>query len=258
MFLWDDVGETRIRFDRAEPQRGVSGTGWANSGLAGLLEACTVPIAVHDHARAAILGTGTLLACDGHYTLLTAAHLFDAATTSGNWLVPERGSGQLLSLEGAQVRVLGGADIAMVDLARTRELSRLLTGRVAMPLQRVLRRRKHRATDRSATFCLAGFPAVWSRFERGFLAAKRLTITTRQHDDPAEDLRCVYGRVAERGDGRMIHTPALEGMSGAAIWKIGANRGGALIELAGVQSAFLHSRYLRGDAIASIEPFLHR
>ena len=62
----------------------------------------------------------------------------------------------------------------------------------------------------------------------------------------------------ERGDGRMIHTPALEGMSGAAIWKIGTTRGGASIELAGVQSAFLHSRYLRGDAIASIEPFLQR
>lgn len=287
MFLWDDVGETRIRFGEGGEGR-AHGVDWASAGLAALLDACTVPIAIHDHARAGILGTGTLLKCGERLVLLTAAHLFEGATSnghssSGNWLIPERASGQLLSLEGAHVHVIGGADIALVDLARATARPRLLRGRVALPGRLALRsrlaarRRNQRTTTRIATYCLAGYPAAWSRFERGYLAAKRLTITTqtaRRRDDGADsgsgacadehaperlgDLRCIYGRIAERNDGTVIHTPALEGMSGAAIWEIGEierSNSAAAMHLAGVQSSFLHSRYLRGDAARSCELF---
>ena len=240
MFLWDNIGETRIRFDEVDA---------AGAGLSALLDACTVPIAVHDHRRAGILGTGTFLRCGERHVLLTAAHLFDGATSSGNWLIPERASGQLLSLEGARVRVVPGTDIAMVELGRTPALPRLLHGRCAIPARLVLRRRKQRAVS----FCLAGYPAAWSRFERGYLAARRLTITTQRCDDRAGEVRCAYGHVAERHDGEFIHTPALEGMSGAAIWEVGRGH----LHLAGVQSAFMHGRYLRGDVADACEPFFH-
>ena len=293
MFLWDNIGETRIHFDAdgSDGADGVDGTDGtagtdgampardtdglhsverAGTGLAALLDACTVPIVMHDHARAGILGTATLLVCGGRHLLLTAAHLFHPATSSGNWLVPERASGQLLALERAQVHLVPGVDVAVIHLSRTPALPRLLRGRSAIPAQLALharplaRRRKHRA----ATYCLAGYPAAWSRFERGYLAAKRLLITTmlttQQRDnragagnaEPATELRCVYGRNAERNDGQMIHTPALEGMSGAAIWEIERANGAAALHLAAVQSAFMHSRYLRGDAVHSFEAFL--
>ena len=278
MFLWDDIGETRIRFEGAPA---------AGAGLAALLDACTVPIAIHDHARAGILGTATLLQCGGHHLLLTAAHLFDGATSSGNWLVPERASGHLLSLEGAQVQIIRDADIALIDLGRTSTQLRLLHARAAIPASAALRARSllHSYRPHRATYCLAGYPAAWSRFERGYLAAKRLTITTmltaaqtatrhakcvsagstptatRQLGGGQGELNCYYGRIAERNDGRVIHTPALEGMSGAAIWEIGEagrEQGAATLHLAGVQSAFMHGRYLRGDAAACIRRVLHQ
>ncbi len=289
MFLWDNIGETRICFDGADA---------AGAGLAAWLDACTVPIAMHDHARAGILGTATLLHCGGRHLLLTAAHLFDSATSSGNWLIPERASGHLLSLEGAQVQFIQGADIALIDLTRTPARPRLWRARAAIPASLALRARfpvhrhkQHGTTPYGTTYCLAGYPAAWSRFERGYLAAKRLTITTtgtatgtttgttagtatraatrttarpeaetaaRQRHDSARELRCLYGRTAERSDGQVIHTPALEGMSGAAIWEVERANGSAVLHLAGVQSAFMHSRYLRGDAAGACDLFSRR
>ena len=265
MFLWDNLGETCIRFEGADA---------AGAGLAAWLDACTVPIAVHDHARTGILGTATLLRIGQRHLLLTAAHLFDGAVSSGNWLVPERVTGQMLSLEGAQVQLVKGSDIALIDLTRAPARLRLLRARAAIPALLALRARfsahryklhgssprgttshgiaPHGTTPHRITYCLAGYPAAWSRFERGYLAAKRLTITTtqatHQRHDKTGDLRCLYGRTAERSDGQVIHTPALEGMSGAAIWEVERFNGSAALHLAGVQSAFMHSRYLRGDA----------
>ncbi len=255
MFLWDNIGETRIRFDGADA---------AGAGLAAWLDACTVPIAMHDHARAGILGTATLLACGSRPILLTAAHLFERATSSGNWLIPERASGHLLSLEGAQVCIIPGADLALIDIAHVPAGPRLLRGRAAIPVRLALparppsRSRGQRTAARVATYCLAGYPAAWSRFERGYLAAKRLTITTRQRDENAGEIRCMYGRTAQRHDGQVIHTPALEGMSGAAIWEMQRAHGTNTLHLAGVQSAFMHSHYLRGDMATLYEPVFHR
>lgn len=257
MFLWDEIGATHIHFDGADA---------AAPAVTALLDACTVPIVIHDYARAGILGTGTLLKCGARHVLLTAAHLFDSAATSGNWLIPERTTRQLLSLEGAQVHIIQGSDIALIDCARIAAWPRLVRGRIAIPARLALRAwlpvRRHR--QRCATYCLAGYPAAWSCFQRGYLAAKRLTIatttTTPQREDAGE-LRCIYGRTAERHDGQVIHTPALEGMSGAAIWEIGKverRNGAATLHLAGVQSAFMHSRYLRGDMVGACESFLRR
>ena len=281
MFLWDALGETHIHFDGANA---------AAPAVTALLDACTVPIAIHDHARAGILGTATLLRDGERHILLTAAHLFERASSSGNWLVPCRTTGQLLSLEGAHVRLVPGCDVALIELARARTQSRVLQGRAALPVGTALARTSaaHGNTPRKkpgrpparaatgkdsgkaisssgatiseATYCIAGYPAAWSRFERGYLAAKRLTITTVACDRSRGELRCVYGHLAERGGGQAIHTPALEGMSGAAIWEVrrGAARGSghSLLRLAGVQSAFVHSRYLRGDAAEVCRPFL--
>ena len=262
MFLWDDIGETKICFE---------GAAAATATVSALLDACTVPIAVHDHACAGILGNSTLLRDGDRHLLLTAAHLFEGTSSSGNWLVPCRHSGQLLSLEGAQVQTVQGCDIALIYLARTRARARLLEGRVALPMLRALRRvhPAHRGRGPAAqsltevSYCVAGYPAAWSRFERGYLAARRLTIATLPSDAHSGELRCHYGRVAERSDGQTIHTPALEGMNGAAIWEIRRDRGrrgkggaSSTLCLAGVQSAFMHGRYLRGDLMTQCKALL--
>ena len=88
---------------------------------------------------------------------------------------------------------------------------------------------------------------------------------TRRHDEAAA-LRCPadrlfsYGRVASRADGVAVHTPELEGMSGAGIWILESCRAGlgARLRLDAVQSAYVHGRYMRGhDVGAALELFRH-
>ncbi|HEX4328630.1 MAG TPA: hypothetical protein VH105_17570, partial [Burkholderiales bacterium] len=59
------------------------------------------------------------------------------------------------------------------------------------------------------------------------------------------------------GSGQWIHTPALEGMSGAGIWALSPGRDGRHhARLAAVQSAFMHGRYLRGYDAGAALPLL--
>ena len=249
MFRWDHVGATSIRLE------GTRDHAASEPALHALLDACAVPLVVHDYCRAAILGSATLISHRGQPWLLTAAHLLDQAPRCGNWLTPARDGGELLSLEGALVRRAPRLDLAVIDLRQVHTLSRLLHGRRALPLDEAAVPHT-RASE--AVYAVCGFPAAWSQFERGWLAARRLTILTRRARQACQKARhdrvYDYGRVALRSDGQWIHTPALEGMSGAGIWALTPGRDGYHhARLAAVQSAFMHSRYLRGhDAAAAL------
>jgi hypothetical protein len=255
MFHWDNVGATSLRFEARGPDQVAP-----EPALHALMDACAVPLVVHDYNRAAILGNATLVRHRGAYYLLTAAHLFDHAPRCGNWLVPARDGGALLSLEGAVVRrpidAMRRLDLALIDLRQVHALARLLHGRHALPLESVAT--PHPASARDTVYAVSGFPAAWSQFERGWLAAKRLTVLTRRARQACRrerhDRVYDYGRVALASSGQWIHTPALEGMSGAGIWALTPGDDGRHhARLAAVQSAFLHSRYLRGhDAVAAL------
>lgn len=246
MFRWDDVGSTSIRLGESHAPE---------SALHALMDACTIPIVLHDWHRAGILGNATLVSCAGRPWLLTAAHLLDHAPHCGNWLAPAREDGALLSLEGARVRRAPKLDLALIDLRKVRALPRLLRGRQALPLDEAA---VAHGRPRAAVYAVSGFPAAWSQFERGWLAAKRLTVLTRRAREAAKRARhdrvYDYAHVALRSDGAWIHTPALEGMSGAGIWALVTGRDGRHhARLAAVQSAFMHGRYLRGhDAQAAL------
>jgi hypothetical protein len=248
MFRWDNVGSTSILL--GAPAHAASPA----AALHILMDACAVPIVVHDWHRAAILGNATLISHRGRPWLLTAAHLLDHAPHCGNWLAPARDDGALLSLEGARVRRAPKLDLALIDLRNVKALSRLLRGRQALPLDEAA---VPHAGPGDAIYAVSGFPAAWSQFERGWLAAKRLTVLThraRQARQRARHDRVYdYSHLAQRSDGEWIRTPALEGMSGAGIWALRAGSDGSFrARLAAVQSAFMHGRYLRGhDAQAA-------
>jgi hypothetical protein len=217
-----------------------------------------MPLVVHDYYRAGILGSATLVRHRGNHWLLTAAHLLDATPRCGNWLVPARDSGELLSLDGAVVRRAPRLDLAVIDLRGVKALPRVLGGRHGIELEHAI---APAAARRGAVYAVSGFPAAWSRFERGWIAAKRLTVLTRRAHGARQRARhdrvYDYGHVAMREDGQWIHTPELQGMSGAAIWAltIGAD-GRQHARLAAVQSAFMHGRYLRGHDAAAALPLL--
>ena len=251
MFRWDHVGATSLRFAEGIALPG----GDPETALHALIDACAVPLVVHDYCRAGILGSATLVRHRGHPWLLTAAHLFDQAPRCGNWLVPARDNGELLALEGALARRVPRLDLAVIDLRQVRSLPRLLVGRHAISLGEAI---GATAPRRDTVYALSGFPAAWSRFERGWLAARRLTVLTRRSRHARQRARhdrvYDYGHVGLAGSGQWIHTPALEGLSGAGIWALtpGAD-GHHHARLAAVQSAFMHGRYLRGyDAGAAL------
>jgi hypothetical protein len=225
---------------------------------------------VHDYCRAAILGNATLIQHRGRHYLLTAAHLLDNAPRCGNWLAPAREDGALLSLEGALARrpidKLRHLDLALIDLRHVKALPRLLRGRHALSLDEAAPPRGGSGKSGSGrngntVYAVSGFPAAWSRFERGWLAAKRLTVLTRRtrdaHQRARHDRVYDYGHLAQASSGAWIHTPALEGMSGAGIWALRPGEGGRHhARLAAVQSAFVHSRYLRGYDVQAALPLL--
>ena len=203
MFRWDDVGATSLHF----AGRGPAAGGDPESALHALMDACAVPLAVHDHHRAGILGNATLVRHRGQPWLLTAAHLFDQAPRCGNWLAPEKGSGALLALEGAVVRRAPSLDLAVIDLRQVKCLTRLLRGRHAIELGDALAP----AAGRDTVYAVCGFPAAWSQFERGWLAARRLTVLTRRARRAGQRARhdrvYDYGHVAQRNDGMWITPP---------------------------------------------------
>lgn len=252
MFRWDNVGATSIRLTAAgEPDS-------SETALHALMDACAMPIIVHDYHRAAILGNATLVSHRGRPWLLTAAHLLDHAPRCGNWLVPAREDGALLSLEGARVRRAPHLDLALVDLRQVEALPRLLHGRHPLPLEEAA---VPHLPGRETFYAVCGFPAAWSQFERGWLAAKRLTVLTRRAQRARQrerhDRVYDYSHVAQAGSGHWIHTPALEGMSGAGIWALSPGDDGRhRARLAAVQSAFMHGRYLRGHDARAALPLL--
>jgi hypothetical protein len=254
MFRWDAVGATSLRFEN----RGLETNRDPEAGLHALIDACAVPLVAHDYCRAGILGSATLVHHHGQPWLLTAAHLFDLVPRCGNWLAPAKDGGELLALDGAVVRRAPGLDLAVIDLRRVKSLPRLLHGRHAVALDQAI---APPAAGRDTVYAVSGFPAAWSQFEHGWLAAKRLTVLTRRARHAGQRSRhdrvYDYGHVALRSDGQWIHTPALEGMSGAAIWALSTGRDGRHhARLAAVQSAFMHGRYLRGHEAGAALPLL--
>jgi hypothetical protein len=110
---------------------------------------------------------------------------------------------------------------------------------------------------------VTGYPAALSRFEHGWLGARRFTMVTCPADAPqvavqSRDRFFDYGRIACRADGTPIHTPELQGMSGAGIWTLDSVAGGgeARLLLEAVQSSFMHGRFVRGHDISAVDALL--
>ena len=200
--------------------------------------------------------------------LLTAAHVFDGGVRFGNLLAPLAEGHALVSLSGARLARCDSADIAVIDLSGVAGAQLILRGRQPVTVPdasgRPQLRRRRRARAATRRVLVSGYPAALAQFERGWLAARRLTVFTQAQTAATSSARRVdrlfdYGRIASRADGTAVHTPELEGMSGAGIWAL-ESRGridGCYLRLAAVQSAYMHGRYLRGHDIDAASRLLH-
>lgn len=253
MLQWHLLGETSVRFAAGSD----ASLAWASAAIG----ACTLPLVIHDFRRAAVLGNATLLMAGRRPVLLTAAHVFDTGVRLGNLMIPLPGGRGFASLAAARLVRSRSVDIAVIDISRMAGVDKLLCGMRAAPLPRARLDKARRARaprNGRARVMVSGYPAALSRFERGALAARRFTLLTDRHHETVA-IHCLadrlfgYGRVARRQDGVAIHTPALDGMSGAGIWVLegDGDDGKVYLRLDAVQSAYIHGRYLRGHDIGA-------
>lgn len=185
------------------------------------------------------------LVVDGRRTgLLTAAHIFERVS-AGDIAIPLPRDRALALLRTARVRVVMHAvsDLAVlwIDDALAR---RLAANWEACPLPR------WQADEAAvATYVVAGYPASNVRRVDGWVYAKPVVLFT----TPIDGACFAYARTAERTDGLLIHTPELDGVSGATVWGVteeSEDGVSCLLRPAAVQVAFQHGRHLRAEPMA--------
>jgi hypothetical protein len=213
-----------------------------------------VPLVVRRDGRFEPLATATLVREGARLALLTAAHVLDGAA-AGDLAVPLPREERLLPLAGARMRVLVHplGDVAVLLIAEPALERRLTASWEAVPFALP----EEVANARAEVFVIAGYPAAQTRRIEGVLYARPIVIFTTLLDEQ----RYAYGRVAQRIDGIDIHTPELDGISGAAVWSVHEDTHdhvSCVLLPAAVQVAFRHSGYLRAEAIACARELLER
>lgn len=287
MLHWEDAGHTGIAL-QGRPQAlpdslskslpdvspdassNASSNAFSNafsSPVPGFVRDAAVPIVLFAGQRAAVRGTATLIRAGQHLFLLTAAHLFDDDVRLGDLALPLPRAQGWVTLAGAAVRRADtgygrepgageGSDIAVVALPRATQAA-LAREWCAVSLSAIAAASYDAAAPQDAEHpqhYVAGYPAALSRQHQEWLVAKRLLLITGVLLAPPapatrRDLLLAYSRIAPRTDGTEIHTPALEGVSGAAVWAVCRQNGMRALMIVGVQSSFRHSKYLRAHRV---------
>jgi hypothetical protein len=201
------------------------------------------------------LATASLVADGDTHALLTAAHAFDCATV-GDLAVPLPNDGTWAFLRSTRSRVFvhPERDIALITLEEPAFVRRLRANWRAVPATHL--QEAPQADRASSLYVLAGYPASQSRRVDGAVYMKPVVVFTGALDDE----RLSYARTAERIDGLAIHTPELDGVSGALVWAVQDDACGVecLLRAASVQVAFTHSRHMRTESLEPARRLLER
>jgi hypothetical protein len=214
-----------------------------------------VPLLAARAGRFEPLASGCLYEHGGRLILMTCRHVFDDGAAIGDLAVPLAAAGRLLPLRHARARLLAHPqhDLAALEIGAEGARKVLQRGWQPVPLAAL-------PTEVvGSQFVLAGYPYAQMRRCDGTLYAKPLVVFARRLEDEAAP-RVRYGYTAVRVDGQLVYAPALDGVSGATLWSVTEARGevDCVLQPAGVQSAFLHSRYARGAPIAAAGELLAR
>lgn len=231
--MWQSIEAMPIAVDtRVEPARAAA--------IRDALLSRVVPIAGIVDGRAEPRGTGALVRRGQRIWLITAAHVLDGIAV-GDLAIPSARGGAWMTL-GRRPRVLvhPRGDVALVSIAGEDAMH----GWVAIDSADLLSR-----VNRAEHHVIAGYPSAQMLRMDGVLVVKPVVLFTRA----IEVGSYVYSRLAERMDGVTIHSPALDGLSGAIVWAVESVRGGAAdctLIPCGIQVAFRHNAHVRSESIA--------
>lgn len=231
--MWQSIEAMPIAVDtRVEPARAAA--------IRDALLSRVVPIAGIVDGRAEPRGTGALVRRGQRIWLITAAHVLDGIAV-GDLAIPSARGGAWMTL-GRHPRVLvhPRGDVALISIASEDAMQ----GWVAIDSADLLSR-----ATRAEHHVIAGYPSAQMLRMDGVLVVKPVVLFTRA----IKVGTYVYSRLAERMDGVTIHSPALDGVSGAIVWAVESVRWGAAdctLIPCGIQVAFRHNAHVRSESIA--------
>jgi hypothetical protein len=213
-----------------------------------------VPLSRLVDGRLEPLATASLVADGGAHAVLTAAHVFEQANL-GDLVIPLPREQRLLLLRSTRARVVAHPhlDIALVWLGDRAAGARLCANWATCPLREWCRG----VEPTAALYAIAGYPAVNARRADGCVYVKPVVLFTGALDAR----RFAYARTAQRVDGLEIHTPELDGVSGATVWAVDADAAdevACVLRPAAIQVAFQHGRHVRGEPILGAADLLAR
>lgn len=240
-----------------------------------------VPILARRDGRAEPLASGALFLLGPHVVLVTCRHIFDDAAGGvalGDLGVPRVHSPGVLWLARTAARLIGDPqrDLVLIELAPGRVRDDLLQHWPPVPLV-IDDWVRPAAGALPALYALAGWPyaqmrrvdeTVYARpvvfFAALVAVAADAAIAVAPDDaDHPPSLRVRYARVARRCDGVDVHSPELDGVSGALLWAVhdpADARDDAMCVLrpAAVQYAFKHGAYARAEPLAGAGALIDR
>jgi len=213
-----------------------------------------VPLSRLQDGRIEPLATATLVVDGRDGAVLTAAHIFEQASV-GDLAIPLPRENRLLMLRSTRVRVVAHPqlDIALLWFEDRAVGSRLCASWTGCPLRQWC----SPPTAPATLHAIAGYPAAHARRSEGCVYVKPVVLFTGVLDAG----RYAYSRTALRIDGLEIHTPELDGVSGAAVWAVEPDAAGefdCVLRPQAIQVAFHHGRHVRGEPIAGAAELLSR
>jgi hypothetical protein len=213
-----------------------------------------VPLSRLLDGRIEPLATATLVVDGRDGAVLTAAHIFEQASV-GDIAIPLPRENRLLMLRSTRVRVVAHPhlDIALVWFEDRAVGARLCANWTGCPLRQWCTQSAGSAT----LHAIAGYPAAHARRSDGCVYVKPVVLFTGAIDAG----RFAYARTALRIDGLEIHTPELDGVSGATVWAVESDAGGdfdCVLRPQAIQVAFHHGRHVRGEPIGGAAELLSR
>lgn len=222
----------------------------------------TVPIFLEVGDSGGLLATGTLFKIDGRSFLVTARHVFDKLPDLTKLAYPEnplRGDlytfGSFTVLKPNEEHI----DVAAVELKSPETIEILETNWQFLSLANVAAPSQ---VAGDGAFFVSGYPESLTKNDAGWTKGKLVTAyTQRLSSAPVEaidpvipqlDLFFDYSRDAMSVTGESIQTPKLPGVSGASIWELRPVSGlwtpETATRIVGIQSAYVHSKYIRGKS----------
>jgi len=216
--------------------------------VADALAAHAVPLVARRDGRVEPLASGVFYRAGQRLWLVTCRHVFDDGAVLGDLGIALPTLGRVRWLHEARARLLVHPehDLAAI-LVGAGELERDVcrAGRV-LPLADFDDAPAH-------ALVLAAYPYSQMRRVDAVLHARPIVVFARCLQSGRE-VRASYARTARRADGLPVHSPALDGASGATLWALRtvAADGRYVLQPAAVQSAFKHDAYMRGAPFSAL------